>query len=302
MARYLGLSHIVRSWYFVFVFFLVSLSLQLVIIKRWSLKSRKDFAFFLNHLGMLIIILASFWGSSDLRRVLLDLRPDELVWTGTDQRQRPIDFPFAIKLKEFHLDEYQPQIVFIDSATQKIHPFKTVHHAEIKTSFKERDWQITVLDYQAYIWPLNGQIVASKQWGSPAGAEVEALHLPSQTKVKGWISTSTMAQAPQFLTLSSDEHLSLALIDGRPKRFSSDFSWFTPDGRKGEGRVEVNKPFSLGGWKLYQYGYDEAAGRWSQTTVLEAIRDPWLPIVYLGMVLALLGTFLFIWTGKDHES
>lgn len=299
---YVGLTHIVHSWYFVIIFFLVSLSLELIIIERWRFKTIRDFAFFCNHMGILIVILASFWGSSDLKRSLLELRPDELVWHGTDQKNLGIDFPFAVKLKEFRIDEYQPQIVFIDQITQKIYPFKTVHHAEKNNSFIEKNWKIMVKDYQPYIWPLNGQIVVSKQWGAPAGAQIEATNIKTGTVIKGWISTQTMAQLPQTMILAENEKLGLALIDGRPKRFSSDFNWYTPDGNKGEGKVEVNRPFSLAGWKLYQYGYDENLGRWSQMTIIEAVSDPWLPFVYFGMGLALLGTFLFIWSGKENES
>lgn len=302
LARYLGLTHIVRSWYFVIIFFLLSLSLELTMIKRWGFKSLKDFAFFFNHFGILVVIVASFWGSSDLRRVPLEIHPDELVWQGTDQKNRTVDLPFALKLKEFRIDEYQPQIVFIDRTTQKILSFKTVHHAEKNSSFIEHDWKIAVTDYQPYIWPLNGQIIVSKQYGAPSGALIEATQIKTGEVVKGWISTQSMMQDPQILSLSEKENISLAMIDGRPKRFSSDFTWYTPDGKQGEGKVEVNKPFALSGWKLYQYGYDEKMGRWSQMTIIEAVRDPWLPFVYLGMSLALLGTFLFIWTGRENES
>ena len=54
LKRCLGLSHIVRSWYFVLIFFMVSFSLELTIIKRWRFSSLKGFAFFFNHLGILI--------------------------------------------------------------------------------------------------------------------------------------------------------------------------------------------------------------------------------------------------------
>lgn len=302
LKRYLGLSHIVRSWYFVLIFFLVSFSLELTIIKRWNFKTLKDFAFFFNHLGMLIVILASFWGSSDLKRVVLELQPEELIWNGTDQKNRHVDLPFALKLKEFRIDEYSPQLVFVKRSDGKILPFKKIHHAEKNSSFSERIWNVEVLDYQPYIWFLDDKIIFTKQWSSPSGALVKVTNKETNDVQEGWVTTQTAAQGPKTIELTKDDGIDLALIDGRPKRFSSDLEWFSPDGKKGNATVEVNKPYSLNGWKLYQYGYDETLGRWSQTTILEAIRDPWLPIVYLGLALALIGTLLFIWTGKENES
>lgn len=302
LKRYLGLSHIVNSWYFVFMFFLVSFSLELTIIKRWQFKTLKDYAFFLNHFGMLVIVLAAFWGASDLKRVVLELRPEELVWNGVDQKNRPIDLPFALKLREFRIDEYSPQIVFVSRHDGKILPFKKVHHAEKNTSFKENNWNVEVLDYQPYVWFLNDKIVFTKQWSSPAGALVKATNLKTNEVKESWVTTQTVAHGPQTIQLDDSAAIDLAMIDGRPKRFSSDIEWFSPNGLKGKVTVEVNKPFALNGWKIYQYGYDDTMGRWSQMTILEAIRDPWLPIVYLGLVLALVGTFLFIWTGKENES
>jgi cytochrome c biogenesis factor len=42
-------------------------------------------------------------------------------------------------------------------------------------------------------------------------------------------------------------------------------------------------------------------GRWSDSSVLELIRDPWLPVVYAGILLMMAGAvFLFI-LGKSQS-
>ena len=51
------------------------------------------------------------------------------------------------------------------------------------------------------------------------------------------------------------------------------------------------------GWKLYQAGYDESAGRWSTLSLVEAVRDPWLPSVYVGFFMIMAGNVLFFWKG-----
>ena len=54
--------------------------------------------------------------------------------------------------------------------------------------------------------------------------------------------------------------------------------------------LEVNKPLKLAGWRLYQSGYDEKAGRDSEVSVIEAVRDPWLPVVYAGIFMLIAGS------------
>ena len=74
-----------------------------------------------------------------------------------------------------------------------------------------------------------------------------------------------------------------------PRRYASDVSVYTRDGKEVHGTVEVNKPVKAGGWKIYQVSYDEEMGKWSEVSVFELVRDPWLPAVYSGICLMLAG-------------
>ena len=56
-----------------------------------------------------------------------------------------------------------------------------------------------------------------------------------------------------------------------------------------EACIEVNKPLSIAGWKIYQLSYDETKGKWSRMSVFELVRDPWLPIVYTGILMMIAG-------------
>ena len=77
--------------------------------------------------------------------------------------------------------------------------------------------------------------------------------------------------------------------DGSPKRFASDISVHTKDGKDVSGTVEVNKPLKVNGWKIYQYDYDAKSGSESPYSVFLLVRDPWLPAVYLGIFLMIAG-------------
>ena len=77
--------------------------------------------------------------------------------------------------------------------------------------------------------------------------------------------------------------------DGSPKRFASEVNILTKSGKNFHTTIDVNKPAKVDGWKIYQYGYDTAAGPQSQISIFELVRDPWLPLVYIGIGLMLAG-------------
>ena len=89
--------------------------------------------------------------------------------------------------------------------------------------------------------------------------------------------------------------------DGSPKRFASELL-ITPHTsqrlRVGASAgiptpltstVDVNNPVEVEGWKIYQYSYDTQMGAKSQLSILELVRDPWLPLVYAGIYMMLAG-------------
>jgi len=77
--------------------------------------------------------------------------------------------------------------------------------------------------------------------------------------------------------------------DGSPKRFASEIQILTKSGKNFHTTVDVNHPAEVEGWKIYQFGYDTQAGAMSRTSILELVRDPWLPVVYTGIGMMLLG-------------
>ena len=95
--------------------------------------------------------------------------------------------------------------------------------------------------------------------------------------------------------------------DGSPRRFASDIQILPKTGDNIQTIVEVNKPVEVDGWKIYQYGYDTQMGSMSQTSILELVSDPWLPLVYMGIYLMLAGAVCFIllsipWAGGWRQA
>ena len=86
--------------------------------------------------------------------------------------------------------------------------------------------------------------------------------------------------------------------DGSPKRFASEIQILTKTRKNILTTVDVNKPVEVDGWKIYQYGYDTQMGAMSQTSILELVSDPWLPLVYTGIYMMLGGAVCLFVFGK----
>ena len=89
--------------------------------------------------------------------------------------------------------------------------------------------------------------------------------------------------------------------DGSPRRFASDLQILTKSGKNILTTVDVNKPVKVDGWKIYQYGYDQTMGAQSSTSILELVRDPWLPYVHIGIYMMLGGGLMMFITGVRRK-
>ena len=89
--------------------------------------------------------------------------------------------------------------------------------------------------------------------------------------------------------------------DGSPKRFASEIQILTKTKKNIEAIVDVNKPYEVDGWKIYQFGYDTQMGANSQISILELVSDPWLPLVYVGIYMMLAGAGCMFVFGRSKS-
>ncbi|MDE7377068.1 MAG: cytochrome c biogenesis protein ResB [Muribaculaceae bacterium] len=69
-----------------------------------------------------------------------------------------------------------------------------------------------------------------------------------------------------------------------------------------EQTVEVNRPASMHGWKVYLIGYEAELGEDTRYCEFELVRDPWLPWVYAGIGMMLAGAMgLFVLATPKKE-
>lgn len=89
--------------------------------------------------------------------------------------------------------------------------------------------------------------------------------------------------------------------NGEAKRFASDVT-ISRQGEVKSHTIEVNKPLQIEGWKIYQYSYEIWADDAPKISVFELVRDPWLPVVYIGIYMMIAGAFIMFATKRRRHT
>ena len=303
----IGLTRMLSFWPFVLIYGRLTGIVGLIAIRQILHFRLRELPSLLSHLGVFIAIVAATLGSADMERVKLTASMDMPEWRATHE-QGFLELPLAIQLEKFTIDEYPPKLLIINSKTGKSIPAKNPEIVLVDKHFREGKllkWRIRVRQNL----PLAAPVVTSDTvryvgWGSSGAVTallVEAQPMEGDRAVGkplvGWVTCGSYLFPFQELKLTKD--LSLVMARREPERYASRIHVYTRSQKNIVATVEVNKPVSIDGWRIYQLSYDESMGRWSETSTFELVKDPWLPAVYVGIYLLLAGAVLtFIFSQK----
>lgn len=304
----LGFMQMTVSWPFILLFLYFLSVLGLVTLRKLSRFRRKDIPFMLNHAGLFITLLAAILGNGDLQRLRLTASMEEAEWRATDEAGEMVELPLAIELNSFTIDEYPPKLLAIDNTSGKALPEEYPENLlveETPLSGSLSDWEVEVTNSLPMAACVFGKdtmnFVAFHSEGATTALYVNVRNRKDGTEKKGWISCGSFMFP--YVSLPLNAEISLVMPEREPKRFASEVTVYTKKGEKTEALIEVNKPLSIGGWKIYQLSYDEAKGKWSRSSTFELVKDPWLPIVYAGIGMILLGSVcLFVMAPGSRKS
>ncbi len=297
--HYTGFSHVRNSYPFILSGLFLLTSLGLVILRRSSPLNLKNIGFLLNHLGLWLIVFAGSLGAGDLQRVTIHIHENDTVWYGMNSMHQIRELPFTLKLINFSIDEYNPKLAYIRKEDMSFPEDIKNNLIQIENKMQVRieDWDITVSDfYMSSLRDSSGFYPSFDSLSFPS-AFLEAINVKNGIKKKGWISCGNFKVNPEFFDL--DDIYSLAMTMPEPKTFSSLLEIVDRDGNNTTQTLLVNKPVKVSGWNLYQLSYDERMGKWSRLSVIEAIKDPWLGVIYAGIFMVLAGAVYMFWLGKN---
>lgn len=302
-----GFSQMLSAWPFVLLFVYLFLVLGLVILRRIAnFDIKNDVPFVLNHLGLLVALLAGVLGSADMQRIKMVVKTDMPEWRATAQNGNLVEPDLAIELKSFHIVEYPPKLLIINNISGKTLPEKNPHELLVEKenqTGKLLDWDVEVVKMYESSAPVLGvdTVKYTEYYSTGAVTSIYAKAKNHKTGeiAEGWISHSTYVFSYKALVLNKD--YSIVMPPREPRTFSSDVVVFTKNGKTFHDVIEVNKPLKIEGWKIYQYSYDETKGRWSDISVLELVKDPWLWLVYTGIFMMMAGAVcLFTISGNKQ--
>jgi hypothetical protein len=294
----LRLNGIFSSWPFAFVALLFLFNLGLSLIWKTIPFRVSNLQFMLFHGGFWIALSCGLLGASDLQRLVIPLYEGKESDVAYEMpSERPVRLPYSIYLKDFEIDEYVPQFALYDPADDKVIEDKSRMIPEVRKGARA-EWagiaSATVVEFLPDALPGKdgNPVLAEGRKGVPfAKIRVEAANRPATEQ---WISGGGPGINPRFFQVGN---YFIVIAPGAPKSFRSNVMIREKEGRRTLAMLEVNKPVDVQGWKLYQMGYDEKAGRWSTMSLVEAVNDPWLPAVYLGFFMIMGGNLLYFWKG-----
>lgn len=307
VAPWLGFSQMLSAWPFALLFTWLITVLGLTAFRHLYPFRWRNIPFLLNHLGLFVAVVAAVLGNADLQRLKMTTVVGKAEWRAYDEAGQQSELPLAIELQHFTIDEYPPKLMLIDNGTGKVLPEGKPEHLLLGSGEQEgqlADWRIRVVRQMAESARVATEdtvkFVAFHSIGATYAVYIEADNRLTGVRREGWVSCGSFLFPYKALRL--DEQVSLVMPEREPQRFASDVKLYTQSGRKLEAVIEVNRPLTVEGWKVYQLSYDESKGKWSDISVFELVRDPWLPLVYIGIWMLIAGAvWMFVTASKRKE-
>jgi len=298
----LGLTHITESLPFLVATFIVLIILMFTILKRITIINKKNSIFFLNHFGLFLVIMAGAFGSADKQKLSLKMSEGDNFNVAFNDKYEHSFLPFSIELKDFTVGEYTPELVIVNENDdfEKDKSGRLLFQIKDSSTYHIGKYTVAVKKYLPDAVPDSLGFRPYPGPGSTPAVQLEIHDAKTNALINsGWISSGSFIFGNQTLPLHNGQVI--GLLKPQPKSFMSKVR-IHPDLKKKakyiETTIEVNKPFKIDGWYIYQVGYDEQMGKWSQYSIFEFVYDPWLKVIYAGVIMLLAGAFLLIFTDK----
>ena len=335
----IGLTKMLNFWPFVFVYVWMTAIVGEVTLNQIVRFSWRRLPILTSHVGLFLVLTCGTLGSADMLRVKMYCEKGQVEWRGLDAVSNVHHLPVAIQLEKFTIDEYSPKLMLIDNMglpLPKGKPENILLDKNVKAG-NLLDCKIEILKRIDNAIPvILNKMVGNMPSGMMGNIRMDSLgqarnkegYIPTQTSgsacallvkvttgvnvngnsvnktqqqtIIGWITCGSYLFPYQSLKLNDGRRL--VMPNREPRRFSSQVDIYTQSGKNIHTVIEVNKPFSIDGWKIYQLSYNEQMGKWSNLSIFEIVTDPWMPVVYIGIFMLLFGAIgMFLTASRKKE-
>lgn len=288
--------NIKHSWTFYLSGLFVVVVLMAATAKRMKRFNLRNVSFVLNHLGLIILLLGAGFGVSDYEELTMNLQLNKPVWYATNRQNEIVELDFALEMQEFVLEYHMP-LIKIDAETWRRFQLVELDSANMPQYLPCDNGAISIIDYCLECVPHDEEYTYFPFAGSVSAVKIQWISKSLSCDSVFWISTGSEMFAPEFFDKYGTQ---ISILPPSPKYFTTKARVYPKYGENFNLSVNVNKPAKIGAYKIYQQSYDVSKGKYSEVSVLNLVKDPWLPIVYSGIFMLLAGAILLFAFGRNN--
>jgi hypothetical protein len=289
----LSLNRIAFSYPFLFVLFFFLTNLAFIIIYRCSKISLRNILFALNHLGLFISTIALMFSVGDVEKYTVRIDKTNLVYE-LGEAKRPL--PFALQLIEFNIDFFPPKIAVVDNHLDEVVSGNgNILSADTDSIIEFNQYKIAIEQWLPKAVKYGDNYFFVNDIGYSPAVQCKITNAKGEES-KPWLSSGSFMYPSEFYSL--DSNYTVVMLESEAKTFQSRIKVLHQDKSEEIINLEVNKPINIKGWDIYQTDYDKEMGSWSGYSVVEMVYDPWLPVVYVGVAMLIVGAALLMFVGK----
>lgn len=303
-----GLNRVSTNVLFLFMMFYFLTPLGFVTIKKIhniyigvSSLNIRNVGFILTHFGLWLTLLTAIFGANDIQHLKIKLGKGDKYNIATTTTGEDYPLSFYIKLSDFTVKEFSPKLAIIDNKTGNIISSKKNSLVEISKplSFTFDNYTIEVEEYLVNSAPIGNRYVEVLQQGTLHSAKIKIVNIAGGEEIEAWVSSGNYMY--QYQSIKINDKYSLLMTLPEVKHFESKIDIYSRNNEllKKDISIELNNPYDYMGYKIYQLGYDEKKGKWSDYSILELVRDPWINTVYIGIYMLMLGLIIILVKGKE---
>ncbi len=288
------LNGIKSSWTFYLAGFYLVVILMYATGNHIRQFNTKNICFVLNHLGVIVILIAGGVKPGDYQDYTMTLKQGEPVWYATDRRGNTHELDFALEMKDFILEQHPPllEILSEDNASLNLVEIKT---DAAQQTVKYEDLSLVI---DTYLGEATDAVPGYKNHFSPDAVSAIRFHvfkndIPVVSNI--WIDSGNAFLPPTTYTSGG---YTIRLNKPMPKQYTTKARLYKKGEEPENINISVNHPAEINGWKLYQQSYNTQMGKYTAISVLNLTNDPWLPVMYFGFFLLMAGMATLFFKGK----
>jgi len=292
------LNNIANSWFYFFSVIMFTFVLGMTVLKRLIPFKYNNIGFIINHLGLWLIIVGGSLGAGDFTEFKMTGVKGETVWQGIDYNYKVIEPGIAIELQNFNIEYFSPELQLWDVQKNSILPKIKPAYIDTNTNeIKLGPYKIIVNQFYKRSFLMDNRFRPFYGPGSVPSAHISVIN--TVDSISGWVNPPNEIHNAAFLKIN-DKH-AIVLQYPKPSKYSSTVKVYSESGKIKEGIIEVNKPMTIDNWNIYQVSYDTQMGKWSEISIFEVNKDPWLPVVYTGIFMLIAGSLWLFKRGANFK-